>query len=53
MPFNVWPSPVCKGFLRIWSDRSTSTYPVSEHCLGQDGDPRIPILTKHIGVERH
>jgi len=36
--------PVRKGFLTSQSDQSTSTYPVSEHRPGQDGDPRVPVL---------
>jgi hypothetical protein len=45
--------PVCKGVLTSQSDQSTSTYPVSGHRPGQDGYPRVPVLIKHIGVERH
>jgi hypothetical protein len=36
--------PVCKGILTSQSDQSTSTYPVSGHCPGQDGEPRVPGL---------
>ena len=37
--------PVCKCFLTIWSGQSAPTCPVSERCSGQDGAPRVLVLT--------
>jgi putative transposase len=40
---NLWPAPSASSST-IPSDQSTPTYPVSGHCPGQDGDPRVPVL---------
>jgi hypothetical protein len=48
--------PVCKSFLTSQSDQATSTYPVSGHRPGQDGDPRVPVLISiaaSSAIERH
>ena len=42
-PKNVWPAPSASDFA-IRSVQSTPTYPVSEQCPGQDGDPRALVL---------
>ncbi len=42
-PKNVWPAPSASDFA-IRSVQSTPTYPVSERCPGQDGDPRALVL---------
>ena len=36
--------PVCETFSATRSDQSTPTYPVSEHCSGQDVNPRVLVL---------
>ncbi len=38
--------PRLQAFSAIQSDQSTPTYPVSEQCPGQDGDPRVLVLIK-------
>ena len=42
---NVWPAPSASDFA-VRSVQSTPTYPVSEQCPGQDGDPRALVLIK-------
>ncbi len=38
--------PRLQAFSAIQSGQSTPTYPVSEQCPGQDGDPRVLVLIK-------
>ena len=37
--------PVARGSVR-WSDQSAQTYPAFRLPVGQDGDPRVPVLIR-------
>ncbi len=49
---NVWPAPSASGFLS-WHKQSAQTYPAFRLCLGQDGDPRVPLLIKGTASRCH
>lgn len=44
--FKTYGPPRLQAFSATQSDQSTPTYPVSEQCPGQDGDPRVLVLIK-------